>query len=142
MMTLNPNFLRVQGIFTFQPTLHPRGHTCPHTASCAPCQGTWKVPNKSNSLLIANLSRQVQQLFIIPISITQFPHQSLYIHLTILTNDGLPTLEHWFAALWLPQGLGPKRAHFSTALSIFHKSSLRQRWKRVDVLFHQAALVL
>ena len=69
MMTLNPIFLRVQEIFTFQPTLHPRGHTCPHIASCAPCQGTWKVPNKSNSLLIANLSLQVQQLIIIPISI-------------------------------------------------------------------------
>ena len=68
MMTLDPIFLRVQEIFTFQPTLHPRGHTCPHIASCAPCQGTWKVPNKSNLLLIADFSRPVQQLFFIPIS--------------------------------------------------------------------------
>ena len=138
MMTLDPIFLRVQEIFTFQPTLHPRGHTCPHIASCAPCQGTWEVPNKSKSLLIANLSRQVQQLFIIPIS-SSMPLYSV-----------CNSYQWWapnFGALvcspLAPPRTRPKEGTFLNSPEHFSQIITQaKRRKRVDVLFHQAALVL
>ena len=74
-------------------------------------------------------NENLQQVSIVYQSLS-YPQNVFSIHFAILTNGGLPTLEHWSAALWLLQGLGPKRAHFSTALSIFHKSSLRQKVKK------------